>query len=507
MSFSLFVAPLVAAAGIIEGRPLRVQLGAEPRSLDPTQVSDLVGYNIVSNIMVGLFRVDQDGKLQKGLTDSYSISKNRKRYEFVLNKDALWSDGKPVTVDDFVFGLKRVLDPKTACADIEELLAIKGARAFYSGKGKASDLGIFKLGDHLVIELEIPHASFLEVLSMPAAAPARQDVLQANGGKWDIHFPTTGPFYIKSQIVNQEITLEPNPNYKPLATLPIKLTIVPDDNTALNLFETGRIDVLTTIPTIFQKQLRDRNMVFQTASTNVAFLLFNLKKEPFDRVEWRRAVADSIDRTEIIKVLNGVGMPAGTYLPPGIEGHLPLKNMHIGNFHLARDKIRETKDKKQVAFGFAYNGVNSLVAEKIQDELKKGLGLEVILEPTEPKMFLSSVRGDPPAIFLYGMGAPYADPVNHLRLFLSDEAGLPKHNYNSPEYNRSVQRIMMLQKGAERAALITRVQKIIMEEDTVLVPLYYRLYTFAISSVVESFQINSYGVMQLGLAKMRSGTK
>jgi ABC-type oligopeptide transport system substrate-binding subunit len=166
---------LFAALAFAQAQPseLKVQLSAEPNTLDPYHVSDVLGFNLISNVAEGLLRLDGKGELKNGLAESYKISKDGRIYRFILRKEAKWSDGKAVEIEELVAGFRHALDPKTAARDASLLASVKEVR---------------KEGREFVIELKEPDSSLLQVITMPLAAPLRKENLGANG-QWRAESP------------------------------------------------------------------------------------------------------------------------------------------------------------------------------------------------------------------------------------------------------------------------------------------------------------------------------
>jgi oligopeptide transport system substrate-binding protein len=285
---------------------IQIQIGGEPSTLDPARVIDQYGFGIMANVMEGLFRLDSKGGLQNGLAESYEISKNALKYRFHLKKDAKWSDGKPVNAEDFIFGLRRLFDPKTASPNAEFLFAIRGAKDAYFGKSAIDQIGVTKDGVDLIIELAKPDPTLLFELTFPSASPLRKDVFDAHHGVWSFRFPTTGNYTIATYRPSDLIELKPNPFYlNNPGRRPIRYRVLTEEITAMNLFEAGRLDVISNVTLTELERLKKKGLVQIFPGTTVFYFSFNISKPPFNEPEWRRAVASSLDREGIARVLNG----------------------------------------------------------------------------------------------------------------------------------------------------------------------------------------------------------
>ncbi len=448
-------------------KPIVIQLAGEPDTLDPLHVSDVLGFNIASNLYEGLFRLDGKGQLQKALAKSHSVSKDGLIHRFRLREEAQWSDGKKVTVDDFVYGLQRALDPKTAARDASLLQSVQEVQ---------------NEKNELVLRLKQPDPSLLQALTMPFAAPQRRD----QAGPWNPKAPTTGPYHIALFKPDREIQLVPNPAHRGKA-LPLTFKVIPEETTALNLFETGGLDLLTTIPATEMARLKNSGLLQTSPSAATIFLSFHLGKAPFSDLRWRKALAHAIDRESLAKVQEGTIHPATSYLPSAIQGSLPYKKPSFPK-ELAWAKAQE---KPTVSLVYASSALANLVVQRLQSDVEKTLGLHLKLEPMEWKAFLGRLQGDAPALFYLGYSAPFNDFISHLKVFRSEEPDNRSH-FKSSEYDR------LLEQAKKGDAVAARnAHRILVERELVILPLFERLMVHGVAKGVKGFQINPFGVMDL----------
>ncbi|MGZ3695550.1 MAG: peptide ABC transporter substrate-binding protein [Bdellovibrionota bacterium] len=462
---------------------INIQLSGEPNTLDPFQVSDVLGFGIVSNIAEGLVRLNGKGKLENGLAASYKTSKDGLKYEFTLSDSAKWSDGEKVTADQFVLGLRHALSPKTAARDAELLFSIKGAKEYYAGKSEI--LGVSVSGKKLVIELEHPDSAFLQVLSMPLASPIRKEA------DWDYKDPVTGPYRITKYKVDRQIELEPNPFNHEADQLPIIFKVIPEETTALNLLETGRIDIISSIPNTEIKRLGSLVHLFPGAATN--FMVFDISRPPFDNIVWRKAFAASLDPKSIAAVLSGPLSESHSYIPSAIEG---FKNFENKDFAESREKIRATSARPEVKITYASSANANLILQKIQSDLAKNLSLHVSLDPLEWKAFLGRLKSNANQVFFMGWSAPFNDPISHLKPFLSGQVDNHSH-YASPAYDALVRKIAATPEGKARTKLVQQAQEHLVSKDVIVVPLFERQQIFGIGKNIAGFEVNPFTVIQL----------
>ena len=483
---------------------IRVQIGGEPSTLDPWRAIDTYAFGILRNVVEGLFVLDSRGELQNGLAASYEISKDALSYKFHLRENAKWSDGPPVKPADVVFGLRHALDPKTGAPNAEYFFAIKNAREVFAGKLPPERLGVRAEGGDVIIDLAKPDPLLLLELTLPAAAPLREDAFRLNKNRWDIQLPVTGAYRIVKYQPSDEVDLEPNPFARRPAKKKITYKILTEELTAMNLFESERLDVISTVTMSEAARLQAEGLVRTVPSTTTFYLSFNTGAGQFRDLEWRRAIAGSVDRAGLAKLLKGSFESAESYLPKSIAGAIgnaPLPKLDAHAFELnlqAAAKLRAGSAKKpRIRFAYGASAFTKVVAEKLQNDLKKNLGVDLELQPMELKTLLGRLRSDPPEMYLLGMSAAFNDPVTQLNAFSS--ATVPNFSrYVSPVYEKVLEDLKVAPIGPVRAAKAEEANRLLVEKDVVVIPLVLRLQVYGVSKKLKGFSLSPYQVIDLG---------
>jgi oligopeptide transport system substrate-binding protein len=328
-------------------------------------------------------------------------------------------------------------------------------------------------------------------MTLPVALPQRKDVLERGGGAWPKDAPVTGAYVLREHVAAQRMEFEPNAKYWAFdpASLPVRLVQVPDESTGLNLFSTGKLEVLTRVPALDFPKLSAEGKVKVHPFRATYYLAFNTRKAPFDRAEWRRAVARSIRKQEITQMLGTGETPASAWVAEGLEGYYSYQAE-------SAEPRAPSPWKEPVRIGFDSNSRNTLILEKVQQDLKR-LGLSVVLENADWKTYLKRLRTDAPQIYRFGWLAPFEDPVPHLEVFLT---GNP-NNYTGaslPKYDALVARVRRMLPGAERERLIREAQKILVDEEAIVIPLYHYVQTHMASTRLQGFAVNPYGQVNWG---------
>jgi oligopeptide transport system substrate-binding protein len=496
--FALALGLAVVSAACTGNRPpagaLRVQLPGDPISLDPARAEDGISLRVLGNVMEGLVGYDGGGKLQPRLAESWTLSPDGKIFVFRLRPGLRWSDGRPVEAADFVTGLRRSLGPKTGSRLAPMLGAIRGAREFTAGRSSA--LGVTAREGSVFIELEHPAPYFIHALTIPAAMPSREDVLAAHGGSWPPDSPATGPYRIKSYRQDDRLVLERNPNYccsRP-AIAEVDFLVVSDETTGLNLFERGRLDILTKIPAYDLPRLRKAGVARIDPFPATYYLSFNLRKPPFDDRDLRRAVAGSIRREELVAAFGTGETPARSWVPPGVEGFEPWSDPGPAFADsVARAKARVPREA--VAASFDSSSRNSIVMEKVQSDLSRALGLRLSLSNLDWSTYVKSIQTEPSPLFRFGWLTPFLDPVPHLEIFTTGNPNnIPR--WSNAEYDELVRAVEAQAPGPEREAKVLAAQRILLEKEAIVVPLYHYVQATAASARVRGYRISPFGVIR-----------
>ena len=463
---------------------LQVQLGAEPATLDPARAEDGVALQVLANTMDGLYAYDGAGVLEPALAGTTQVSPDRKHYRFTLRPEARWSDGKPVLPEHFVMAFQRALDPKDPGKLAPNFDIIRGAAEYRAGKTEWKTVGVSVEGNALVIDLVEPITHFLDLLTLPSVAP----VLSL---KWDETGPTTGPYVLAHHILNQHILLDVNEecwrrmvkNQRPLR--PVMMRIVPDENTGMSLFESGRLDILSRLPTTDLARAAKLGTLRRDPFYATYYLGINTRNGKVP-VALRRAWDRAIAREPIVKALGTGDYPARTWIPAGIEGHedwtgdLPPSVEHSGA-------------KLRIEAGFDASARNQQILEIVQKQLE-AVGVELTLSPLDWKSYLRRIDTDPPPIFRMGWLTPVRDPILHLQMLVT---GGPNNltGWSNKNYDRLVNEVRTMEPGAARVKKIHEAQKILSDE-VPIIPLYHYSQTHLLSKRVENFRVNPFGVMR-----------
>ena len=431
---------------------IRANLGGEPNTLDPQLASSLLEFSVLRQLSQGLLGFDKDLNLIPlaaavvPTVDNRGISADGLTYTFKLKNGVTWSDGQPLTADDFEYTFKRVLSPEIAGPYSDFFTAIHGGQEYLMSveaddAAKASlreAVGIETVSnDTLIITLAAPNPTFLQKVAMVAAAPVRQDIIEEYGASWTEpgNYIGNGPYVLSEWAHMDHITLEKNPNYWAPAPKQsrIRFAMITDANAELTAYRAGELDFSRVPPGTEQGILADSDLQGQVlASSQLSSLamFLNTTAEPFDNLKVRQAIATGVDRamwTEQVK--NGVGEPATGWLPPGLPGY----DANVGVEYafdaakaqslLADAGYPGGEGFPEVSLTYVAADDQSLMAQFLQAQLSENLGIEMTLDPLDPPSYGGQVIGGrqfDATLFLWA--ADYPDPENFLASLFTSES-------------------------------------------------------------------------------------
>ncbi len=311
-----------------DGKMLVINNHAEIQTVDPGIARGVPEHRVQIGLYEGLLSYDpKTVKPVPGVAERWEVSADGKAYTFYL-RACQWSDGKPVTAQDFEYAWKRVLNPATAADYAHQLHYIKGAKAYNTGEVKDPGTVAVRASDArtLVVELENPLSFFLDLMPFFTFYPVRKDLIEKFGNKWTLpeNHVGNGPFKLKQWVVNDHILLEKNERYWDAANVKQKLIkFLPTQNatTAFNLYEKQECHILTSVPLEFVEKIKARPDYHSDTYLGTYYYSFNVKQKPFDDIRVRRAFALAIDRSIITeKITRGGQHPAFHFVPPVFPG-------------------------------------------------------------------------------------------------------------------------------------------------------------------------------------------
>jgi len=477
----------------------------DPETLDWNRAHTAIETHLLNSLMEGLVAHDSHMNVVPALAESWSKSPDGKTYRFTLRRGVLWSDGVELKARDFIASWKRLLSPLTSAPYAYLFFEVVGAQDYY--KGLIHDfnrVGFRQIDDyHLEIQLERPVAHFIQIPTFWATFPIRSDVIEKHGSAWTKpgHMITLGPYVLDSYEIDSKIVMSRNPNYygsRGNVSTAVAL-IVRDDSAAMNLYETGRLDVLTDLSAIDLKKLSQRKDLYSFAYLKTGYLGLTQTKYPANNLHFRKAIAMAIDKSKIPELLHGGQTVATSFLAPGLIGHQPKLGLKFDPVTAKRELDLSGVGRTTVEpidFLTVNFEKNLFVANYIQGQLKKNLGLNVAIQQFDHKSFRAHLELFQFPMFLGSWSADFPDSDSFLSVFLSS-SGNNRVNWKNSEYDQKVLQGRAAQSTPARAHFYEEAQRILLEKDVVLIPLFYEPIRALVHSRVTGFEINSINTLKI----------
>ena len=467
-------------------------LSADPADLDPHVITDLPEINIVSTLFEGLVAEDPvDLHPVPGVAESWEVSSDGLSYTFHLRANALWSNGAPVTAQDFSGSIRRVLT-RTLAADYATMLyVLVNAEAYHKGTlMDFSQVGV-QTPDARTLRLSLNHPApyFLSLLTHPAWYPVYLPALEKagspyqRGSKWTQpgNLVGNGAFVLTAWKRGEVITVEKSPTYWDAATVrlnAIHFHPAEDRESEERAFRAGQLHLTEALPVSkVETYKRTQPEVLQIgAFLDTYFYRLNTNRPGLSNVKVRQALAAAIDRSALVgKVTLGGQQPARSFTPPGVGGYVPPDVLKC-NFDAARRLLADAgypggQGLPPLEIMINSSGNHRVIAEAVQEMWRRELGVEVRLNNMEQATLLAHRRTLDYQIMRGEWAADYLDPKTFFDVFRSDSnnnhTGWQNSNYDTLlfEADRTAD-------PATRYALMQRAERILLN-DAPIIPIYY----------------------------------
>ena len=494
---------------------LRVSQRNEPSDLDPATASLPDEFFIIRALSEGLVlpapHSAERGPLLNvlpGTAERWDVSADGLTYTFHLRTNAVWSNGEPVTSNDFVKSYQRLLTPSTAAPKAALFFMVKNAHAFATGKVADFSMVGFSAPDPrtLIVTLEHPLPQFLLYAASGPWIPVNLRAVESHGKAWTRagNFVGNGSFVLTEWRSNQRIVVKRNPAYRN-GSAPkldeIHFIACDSGDTEDRAYRAGQLDVTMSVPYAkLDTYQRERPAELHRAPlAETRYLAFNTKRPPLNDRRVRRALALSIDRGQLTdRILRGGHQPADRLLPPSLRGASPeseaaleTKASHASDIEVAKELLAEAGFPNGQGFPRLEltTWVNSPVTEAIQQMWKKALGVDVGLSLREARVHVSALQtGDYDIGFITAI-PDVPDATNMLQDFISN-APMNYPHWSDARFDELMEMANFIPDVAQRNQLLLAAEIRLLEESP-LAPLYFNTRNWLMSSRVRGWQSDS----------------
>ncbi|MFD1037569.1 peptide ABC transporter substrate-binding protein [Virgibacillus byunsanensis] len=492
---------------------LNVNIKSEPPALNPGQATDTTSAAVLDQIFEGLTRVNQNGEVEKAMAEDYEISEDQKTYTFTIREDATWSNGDPVTAQDFEYAWKWILDPESPDTDFAYYLnPIKNAEQAKLGEVSLDEVGVTAEDDQtLVVELEQPTPYFLELTAFFSFYPVNHNVVE-NAEDWaqdkTENYVTNGPFTMESWKHKDQIVLKKNPDYWDAETVQletINMYMIDDENTELQMYENGELDWAGSptgdLPLSAISSLKEEGSLNISSLAGVYYYIFNTEEEPFTNKNIRKAFALSINREGIIQnITKAEQQPATALVPSSIfeenkEGYFKDNDVESAKEYLQKGLEEEGLDElPTIKLSYNTSEAHASIAQAIQDMWKENLDVDVELHNEEWNVYLDSMSEGNFQMGRMGWLGTINDASNFLDIFETAD-GNNYSRWEDEEYANLLEEARTETDEAERRKILRDAEQVFMDAMPIA-PIYFYTNVWVNKDYVKDISVSSLGGIQ-----------
>jgi len=493
-----------------------VQSGV-PQSFDPHRASSEQEVAVARMLWRGLYQLEAtpDGGVQAvPAMAAGEPTVNGNVYTVELKPGLKWSDGVPLTAEDFEYGIKRTCDPSVASPYQsllgESILNIVGCDAYFGGQGTRDDVGVTAINaTTLEITLVAPKPTFTTIMSLWVAFPARQDVIETYGDDWTdpAHIVVNGPFTLTGLTpgAGGQAVLEPNPNWalepKP-ALHKITIKFIDDLEAAFQAFQDGELDMTNVpaseIPTILADPTLSEEFL-KVAAGRIWAVEMQLNDPTIADFDVRLALSRAIDRETLVQaVYDDAYLPATYWLVqglPGFQGNAAFENIIGYNPGAAQTALADAGYPNGQGFPTLTLSVldrPDRIAEGmfLQDSWNDILGINVVIQAVDAQARLQILNSETFDLFPGGWGNDYPDPENSLIGLFDTDGGNNYYNCSDPDIDAKLSAAATETNNATRIQLLQEAEALIVTRLCGVAPVYQTAYLYLVKSNIGGVRPN-----------------
>lgn len=496
-----------------------VCLASEPQSIDPALNSAVDGAIMIQHAFEGLIKWVNDGEgnatLVPGMAESWDVDGTT--WTFHIRENATWSDGQPVTANDFVYSWNRLVNPDTA-ADYEYMVDMVAGYDNHQLEISAPDEHTF------VVNLSVNCPYFEEICAFPATFPVRQDIIEEYGDQWTFDpatYVSNGPYVMTEWQHNGYILMSKNEAYydaDAYTTPQVKFHLMDDANAMLAGFRNGQLDFIEEVPQDEIQALLQSGDLKVDPYIGTYYVCFQTQRAPFDDARVRKAFSLAIDRNYIINQVTGRGEVVATgYVPAGIYDADPAGDDFRtvgGDYYTVDDEGYQARcdEARQLLAEAGYpngegfpvveylyntNDNHKAIGEALQNMWQTELGVTVSLNNQDWAVFLDTRKNGDYSIARNGWIADYNDPMSFIDMWMTG-GGNNDAQYANPAYDALVKKAKSTDVAADRMNYMHQAEDILIGEDSVLAPIYFYVNTKMVADGLEGIYYTPLGYYFFG---------
>jgi oligopeptide transport system substrate-binding protein len=491
---------------------LRRGNGPEPDTLDPQLARTDAAFNILRDLFEGLTAVAADGSAKPGAAEAWTVTPDGLEYRFTLREHLRWSNGDPVVADDYVAGMRRLVDPATASPYAQFIDPVLNAPEITRGEKKPEELGVSAPDDRtVVVRLAAPAPYLLGLLAQPPTYPLHRASFAAHGAEYARpgKLLSNGAFVLEDWVIGSQVIARRNPRYWNDAGTRLErvhYVHIGDAGTELRQYRAGQLDFTYVVPQQQFQWIRQNlaSELHVAPQLSVYYYGFNLTRPPFkDRPGLRRALSMAIDRDRLVTAVTGVGeAPAHGWVPPGVWNYTPQRFDYAVLPYEARvaearrlyaQAGYSTEKPLEVELRYSSGDTHNRIAVAIAAMWQEALGVKTQLYAEEFRALLQSIQRKDTQVFRSSWVADFNDAYTFAQLLKTD-FGINLTGYSNLRYDA-------LLADAERQADVARRRELLQEAERVLLadhpvlPLYFYVNKHLVKPWVHGWSDNVMNVV------------
>ena len=522
MIFVFSIVTLTACSGDSESsseKILKVAKDTELASMYQHIATDGLSFEVIAATIEGLYTSDADGNAIPAIAKSYDVSEDGLVYTFHLREDAKWSNGDPVTANDFVYAWRRLVDPNTASeyAFIMDVAGVKNAASVNAGEASLEELGVKAVDDYtLEVTLALPVPYFLQLMTFPSFFPMNEAFVTEKGADY-AQSPdgllANGPFKMTEWTQGHSFKVEKNDSYYDKDNVNIdgiEYKIMKDSQTAALEFESGNLDVVRLAGEIVD--LYKENEAFTLIHEGYLWYIApNEQVEELQNVNLRQALGRAVNKEQLTETVLNDGSTVANFIvpvtlatgPDGKDFRETSPNDYMTyDVEVAQEYWEKAKQElgiETLTLELLFEDTDSMkkCAEFIQSELQTNLpGLTIELKSQPKKNRLELMRAGDYQLGITRWGPDYADPTTYLDMFITGGSN-NYPNYSSEEYDtlmNSIGKGDLVYDIEARWEAMKEAEQLLIAEDAAALPMYQQGNTYLIDQQVKGIETHSVGV-------------
>lgn len=481
----------------------------EIRTLVQWAASDTQSFTVLNNVFEGLYRLGIDHQPEPALATAYTVSDDKLTYTFTLRDGIQWSNGTPITAKDFVFAWLKQMGPDATngYSFIMNDYIVNGTE-YNEGKVNAEEVGVKAIDDKtLEVNLKTPTPYFIRLTTLSMYFPLNEEFVTAQGDQYGVKAENmiySGPYVITSYDPVVGTTLEKNEKYWDAANVAVKnvnIKIIKDQSAALNAYKAGELSKVLLSSTDVAVYKNDPEFHSQS-EFRTTYLQFNTTAKGLDNVNIRKALGYSIDRSILADTILADGSAAaeglvsfgvagdGTSTFRELNGNLSPFDPEKAKEYWAKG-VEELGEAPQLTLLIADDSVTKTVATFVQSQFKDNLGIDVAIDSKTSKARNELMDNNNYQFAITAWGADYDDAMTYLDLWTN---GTPyRGNYSNETYNKLIADAKKETDEAKRLTMMLDAEKILLDTDAVISPLYYRGFAYLQKSNIENLVTHPFG--------------